>query len=125
MAKITKIWAREILDSRGLPTVEAACQLDSGHIGVVSVPSGTSTGTYEALELRDNDPKRYNGTGVLKAVENVNKIICPALIGKDPTAQEEIDGKLISLDGTENKSKLGANAILAVSEVIAKAAAMV
>jgi len=124
MAKITKIWAREILDSRGLPTVEAACQLDSGHIGVVSVPSGTSTGTYEALELRDNDIKRYNGTGVLKAVANVNKIISPALIGKDPTAQEEIDEKLISLDGTENKSKLGANAILAVSEVIAKAAAM-
>src|SRR4030042_2359019 len=124
MAKITKIWAREILDSRGLPTIEAACQLDSGHIGVVSVPSGTSTGTYEALELRDNDPKRYNGTGVLKAVENVNKIISPALIGKDPTAQEEIDSKLISMDGTENKSKLGANAILAISEVIAKAAAM-
>src|SRR4030066_2431021 len=124
MAKITKIWAREILDSRGLPTIEAACQLDSGHIGVVSVPSGTSTGTYEALELRDNDPKRYNGTGVLKAVENVNKIISPALIGKDPTAQEEIDSKLISMDGTENKSKLGANAILAISEFIAKAAAM-
>ena len=125
MSKITKIWAREILDSRGIPTVEAACQLDSNHIGVVSVPSGTSTGTYEALELRDNDLKRYNGTGVLKAVENVNKIISPALIGKDPTSQEEIDAKLISLDGTENKSKLGANAILAVSEVIAKAAAMV
>src|SRR3989344_5297619 len=118
MAKISKIWAHEILDSRGVPTVEVACQIDSGHIGVSSVPAGTSTGTHEALELRDKDETRYKGLGVLQAVENVNKIFAPAIVGIDPSQQEAIDNKLISIDGTENKSKYGANAILAVSEVV-------
>jgi enolase len=124
MAKITRIWAREILDSRGIPTVEAACQLDTGHVAVSSVPAGASTGTHEALELRDNDPSRFLGKGVLKAVENVNKVLGPAVVGMDPTDQQAIDSKLISLDGTENKSKYGANAILAVSEVVTKVGAM-
>ncbi|MCH7730319.1 phosphopyruvate hydratase [Patescibacteria group bacterium] len=124
MAKIKRIWAREILDSRGIPTVEVACQLDSGHFGVSSVPSGTSTGTHEALELRDKDESRYHGLGVLKAVENINKVFAPAVIGMDPTLQEVIDNKLISIDGTENKRKYGANAILAVSEVVSKVGAI-
>lgn len=125
MPKITGIWAREILDSRGVPTVEVACQLDTGHVLVSSVPSGASTGAHEALELRDQDPARFHGKGVLKAVENVNRIISPQLIGSDPIQQELIDTKLIQLDGTENKTKLGANAILAVSEVVAKAGAAI
>ncbi|MFC1710040.1 phosphopyruvate hydratase [Patescibacteria group bacterium] len=125
MAKIKRIWAREILDSRGIPTVEAACQLDTGHIAVSSVPAGTSTGTYEAVELRDTEDKRYLGKGVLKAVENVNKVLGPAIVGMDPIRQFDIDKKLISLDGTENKSKYGANAILAISIVSVKVAAMV
>jgi enolase len=124
MAKITKVWAREIIDSRGIPTVEAACQLDSGHAMVASVPAGASTGTYEALELRDCDPNRYAGRGVLKAVTNVNKILGPAVQGMDPVEQEKIDKKLIEIDGTENKSKYGANAILAVSNVVAKVGAV-
>ena len=124
MAKILKVWAREILDSRGIPTVESACQLDTGHVAVTSVPAGTSTGTYEALELRDGDEKRYKGKGVLKAVENINKVLGPAIIGMDPSVQEEIDAKLISMDATVNKSKYGANAILAISEVVAKSGAM-
>jgi enolase len=124
MSTIYKIWAREILDSRGIPTIESACQLDTGHIAVASVPAGTSTGTYEALELRDNDEKRYKGMGVLKAVENINKVLAPALYGMDPARQQDIDKKIIDLDGSENKSKYGANAILAISEVVAKAAAM-
>ncbi|MEJ2347722.1 MAG: phosphopyruvate hydratase [Patescibacteria group bacterium] len=124
MAKITRIWAREILDSRGIPTVESACQLDTGHVAVSSVPTGASTGTHEALELRDNDPSRFLGKGVLKAVENVNKVLGPAVVGMDPADQQAIDAKLISLDGTENKSKYGANAILAVSEVVTKVGAM-
>ena len=123
MSKIKQIWAREILDSRGIPTVEAACRLDSGQVTVSSVPAGTSTGSYEAVELRDADPTRYQGLGVIKAVENINKILGPALTNLDPTKQDEIDAKLIKLDGTENRSKLGANAILAVSEVVAKVAA--
>lgn len=125
MAKIVRIWAREIIDSRGVPTIEAACQLDSGHIAVSSVPSGASTGDYEALELRDGDETRYHGRGVLKAVNNINQIIGPAIVraGIDPTAQVQVDQALIQLDGTENKSKLGANSILATSEVICKAAA--
>jgi len=125
MAKIKRIWAREILDSRGIPTVEAACQLDTGHISVSSVPAGTSTGTYEAVELRDTEDKRYLGKGVLKAVENVNKILGPAIVGMDPVRQFDIDKKLISLDGTTNKSKYGANAILSLSIVVSKAGALI
>ncbi|MGB6838839.1 MAG: phosphopyruvate hydratase [Microgenomates group bacterium] len=124
MAKISKIWAREILDSRGIPTVEAACQLDSKHVAVASVPSGTSMGTHEALELRDKDDSRYLGKGVLTAVSNIIKVLGPAVSGMDPVDQQAVDSKLISTDGTENKSKYGANAILAVSAAVAKAGAM-
>ncbi len=124
MAKITRIWAREILDSRGIPTVEAACQLDSGQVTVSSVPAGTSTSSHEALELRDKDNKRFLGKGVLSAVSNVNKVLGPAIVGMDPTNQEKIDDKLKQIDGTENKSKYGANAILAISMVTAKAGAI-
>ncbi|KKS80568.1 MAG: phosphopyruvate hydratase, enolase [Candidatus Woesebacteria bacterium GW2011_GWC1_43_10b] len=124
MAKIVKVWAREILDSRSIPTIEAACQLDTGHIAVSSVPSGASTGSYEALELRDKDPIRYKGKGVLTAVNNVNKILGPAVVGMDPYDQEGIDKKLIGLDGSENKSKLGANSILSVSQAVCKAGAI-
>ncbi len=124
MAKITRIWAREILDSRGVPTVEAACQLDSGQVAVSSVPAGTSTSTHEALELRDKDNKRFLGKGVLAAVSNVNKVLGPAIVGMDPTNQEKIDDKLKQIDGTENKSKYGANSILAISMVTANAGAI-
>jgi len=124
MSKISRIWAREILDSRGTPTVESYCLVDTGQVAISSVPSGISTGTYEAHELRDGDPKRYRGKGVLKAVANVNQVLGPAIVGMDPTNQEEIDKKLIELDGTENKSKLGANSILAVSEVVLKAGSL-
>jgi enolase len=124
MAKITHIWSREILDSRGIPTLETACLLDSGQVAVSSVPAGTSTGTHEALELRDTGNPRYLGLGVLQAVENVNSVLGPALIGMDPADQIGIDKKLIDLDGTENKSKYGANAILSVSEVITKCGAI-
>ena len=123
MAKIRKIQAREILDSRGNPTVEVDVVLDSGIKGRAAVPSGASTGTREAVELRDGDKKRYLGKGVLKAIENVNEIITPELIGKNPKKQKEIDSLMIRLDGTENKAKLGANAILGVSLAVAKAAA--
>ncbi len=123
MAKITRIIGREILDSRGNPTVEADVYLDSGVMGRATAPSGASTGSREALELRDGDKSRYLGKGVLKAVAAVNDVIAPALIGKDPLAQSELDGIMIDLDGTENKETLGANAILAVSLAIAKAAA--
>jgi len=122
MSKIKKVKAREILDSRGNPTVEVDVVLDNGLIGRAAVPSGASTGTREAVELRDGDKKRYLGKGVLKAVENVNKIIAPGLIGKNPKKQKEIDYLMIKLDGTENKAKLGANAILGVSLATAKAA---
>lgn len=121
--KITNIHAREILDSRGMPTVAAEITLDDGVRVEASVPSGASTGENEALELRDNDPSRYNGKGVLTAVQNVNKIIAPVLIGKSVFEQILIDRLMIELDGTENKSRLGANAILAVSLAVAKAAA--
>lgn len=124
MAKITKVWAREIIDSRCHPTVEAACQLDSGHVVAASVPSGASTGSHEALEIRDGDAKRYLGKGVLTAVNNITQIIAPAIIGMDPIEQYKIDEKLIELDGTENKSKLGANATLAVSILACKAGAL-
>lgn len=121
--KIDHIKGREILDSRGNPTVEVDVFLAGGPRGRAAVPSGASTGEHEAVELRDGDPKRYLGKGVLKAVQNVNTVIEKALIGKDACQQEEIDRLLIALDGTENKSKLGANAILGVSLAIARAAA--
>lgn len=124
MATIAKIWAREILDSRGIPTIESACQLDTGHIAVASVPTGTSTSSHEAQEMRDLDPGRFKGKGVLKAVNNINTIIAPALANFDVTDTAKIDKTLIELDGTENKNHLGANAILAVSMVVTKAAAM-
>lgn len=119
---IIDIKAREILDSRGNPTIEAECKLESGTIGRASVPSGASTGTREALELRDNDKKRFGGKGVLKAVNNVNKIIAQEIIGKDCLMQVSIDKIMCELDGTKNKKNLGANAILSVSLSIAKAA---
>ena len=112
--KIKKIKASEVLDSRGNPTVEVNLSVGLQFFRAI-VPSGASTGIHEALELRDDDKKRYNGKGVLKAVNNVNSIISKKLIGKDCTKQKEIDSLLIELDGTDNKSKLGANAILAVS----------
>lgn len=120
---IKKISAREILDSRGTPTVAAEVLLDNGIRAEASVPSGASTGENEAIELRDNDPSRYNGKGVLTAVQNVNKIIAPALVGKSVFDQSLIDHTMIELDGTVNKSRLGANAILAVSLAVARAAA--
>lgn len=122
-AKIANIHAREIIDSRGNPTVEADVTLQSGHIGRAAVPSGASTGSREAIELRDGDNSRYLGKGVLKAVANVNGEIRDALIGKDASDQVAIDQIMIDLDGTENKDRLGANAILAVSMASAKAAA--
>ena len=121
---IKNIRAREILDSRGTPTVETEVVLDSGASAVASVPSGASTGINEALELRDGDMNRYFGKGVLKAVFNVNNIIAPALIGLNVFNQTAIDGIMIDLDGTDNKSVLGANAILSVSLAVAKAAAV-
>ena len=121
--KIKEIHAREILDSRGTPTVEAEVTLESGHIGCAAVPSGASTGENEAIELRDGDPTRYFGKGVLKAVSNVNEIIAPEIIGMSVFEQTAIDRKMRVLDGTETKSRLGANAILAVSLAVAKAAA--
>jgi enolase len=121
--KIQSIHAREILDSRGNPTLEADVILDNGTIGRAAVPSGASTGSHEAHELRDKDPKRYNGKGVLQAVANVNGPIAQALQGADVSDQKNIDDLLIKLDGTDNKEKLGANAILAVSLAAAKAAA--
>lgn len=123
MSEIIYVHAREVLDSRGNPTVEVEIGLDSGVTGSAIVPSGASTGVNEALELRDGDKKRYGGKGVLKAVENVNEKIAEELVGMDPTEQVAIDELMLELDGTENKSKLGANAILAVSMAVAKAAA--
>ena len=122
-ATIEKITAREILDSRGNPTVEATVVARGGAVGVAAVPSGASTGKYEAHEKRDGDPARYHGKGVKQAVSAVKHHIAPALIGKDATRQEEIDALLLELDGTPNKSRLGANAILAVSLATARAAA--
>lgn len=123
MSKIKNIYAREILDSRGNPTVEVELTLESGIKAVASVPSGASTGKNEALELRDNDKNRYHGKGVLKAINNVNNIIKPLLIGKDSLNQEEIDRIMLEKDGTENKEVLGANAILGVSLANLKTAA--
>ena len=123
MSAIVDVVAREILDSRGNPTVEADVLLESGVLGRAAVPSGASTGSREAIELRDGDSKRFGGKGVLKAVEHVNTELCEAIIGVDATEQTFIDQTLIDLDGTENKSRLGANALLAVSMAVAKAAA--
>ncbi len=121
---ITEIYAREILDSRGNPTVEVETVLDCGAIGRASVPSGASTGAFEAVELRDNDKARYMGKGVLLALDNVNEVIAAELEGMDAINQREIDNMMIDLDGTDNKAKLGANAILGVSLSVAKAAAI-
>jgi len=123
MAKIRSVEAWEILDSRGNPTVRASVTLDDGSIGVASVPSGASTGSHEALELRDGE-KRYGGKGVLKAVSNVNFVIAKAVKGMDANDLRKLDATMIALDGTENKSKLGANAILSVSLAVARAAAV-
>lgn len=123
MSLILDIMAREIVDSRGNPTVEVDVILEDGSIGRAAVPSGASTGAHEAVELRDNDKSRYNGKGVLNAVKNVNEDIAEALVGFDATQQRQIDTALIEMDGTANKSRLGANAILGVSLAVAKAAA--
>ena len=123
MPMITEVYAREILDSRGNPTVEVEVCLEDGACGRAAVPSGASTGVHEAVELRDGDKERYLGKGVIKAVDNVNDIIADAIIGLEATRQTEIDELLIRLDGTPNKGRLGANAILGVSMAVAKAAA--
>src|SRR3989338_11664637 len=115
MSAITSIHARQILDSRANPTIETTVILDDRNTGTAAVPSGASTGTHEALELRDNDRKHYMGKGVLTAVRNVETTIVDLLKGKDPSKQKEIDAIMISFDNTQNKSKLGANAILSVS----------
>ncbi len=124
MARIVTVTGREILDSRGNPTVEADVWLEDGSIGRAAVPSGASTGEHEAIELRDGDKTRYLGKGVRKAVENINKKIASAIQGMDASEQEDIDRKMILLDATPNKGKLGANAILSVSMAVAKAAAL-
>ena len=121
---IEDIVARQILDSRGNPTVEVDVRLASGVVGRAAVPSGASTGIYEAIELRDNDKSRFGGKGVTKAVNNVNNIIAPELIGEDASNQYNIDKLMLELDGTDNKSRLGANAILGVSLAVAKAASL-
>jgi enolase 1/2/3 len=123
MARIVSATAREILDSRGNPTVEAEVALDSGARGIAAVPSGASTGVHEAIELRDRDPARYGGLGVLTAVRHVRETLAPLLAGRDPADQRGIDEALIAADGTPNKSRLGANAILGVSLAVAHAAA--
>jgi len=124
-SSIEKVYAREILDSRGNPTVEVDIYTKSGHLGRAAVPSGASTGEYEAIELRDMNSERYLGKGVRKALNNINSIISEAIIGLDVTKQKEVDNMMIKLDGTENKSRLGANAILGVSLAIAHASAKV
>src|SRR5262249_18162308 len=112
MSRIADVRGREIIDSRGNPTLEADVIPDSGVRGRAAVPSGASTGTREAVELRDGDPKRYGGKGVLKAVEHVNTVLRQALVGQDPREQAAIDRRMIELDGSDNKGRLGANAIL-------------
>lgn len=121
MATISQIFAREILDSRAIPTIEVSVGLDSGVWGTASVPSGSSRSKYEAFEMRDGDPKRFNGLGVLKAVSNVTQIIAPKIVGKNIYNQEEIDRLMLQLDGTEEKKNLGGNTILAVSLAVARA----
>ena len=123
MTRIARLAAREILDSRGHPTIEVDVVLENGQVGRAAVPSGASTGRHEALELRDGDPARYGGKGVTKAIRHVHDLIAPALVGKDVEQQALIDQTLIALDGTENKGRLGANAILGASLAVAKAAA--
>ena len=123
MSYIADIHARQILDSRGNPTIEVDVITENNHRGRAAVPSGASTGIHEAVELRDGDKRVYGGKGVLKAVANVNDIIADQLIGMPVNEQASIDARLIDMDGTENKSKLGANALLAVSMAVAKAAA--
>jgi enolase len=125
MSVIQGVFAREVLDSRGIPTIECFVWLDTGHVVSSTAAAGTSVGKHEALELRDNDPNRMAGKGVLTAVNNINQTIAPQLIGKDPTNQVEIDQLIISLDGTESKSNLGANALIAVSQAVLKAGAAV
>src|SRR5512133_527607 len=122
-SRIEAVRARQILDSRGNPTVEVDVQVDSGEVGRAAVPSGASTGRFEAVELRDGDPNAWPGKGVGKAVENVRTEIAPALIGLDAAEQSAVDSALLALDGTKNKSRLGANAILGASLATAKAAA--
>ena len=122
MSNISKTTAREILDSRGNPTIEVDILLSDGSIGRASVPSGASTGSKEVVELRDRDLSRYNGLGVLKAVEIINQTIAPEIIGKSALDQNEIDNLLIEMDGTHNKSLLGGNSILGISMAIARAA---
>jgi enolase len=124
MTEIINVAAREILDSRGNPTVEVEVAVASGHLGRAAVPSGASTGEREALELRDGDKKRYLGKGVLKAVRNVNALIGPAIVGMDASDQASLDARMIALDGTKTKSKLGANAVLGVSLAAARAASL-
>ena len=123
MASIKSVNAREILDSRGNPTIEAEVVLVDGNAGIASVPSGASTGKYEAVELRDGDKRRYRGLGVLKAIEHVNNEIASAIVGMSALEQAAIDERLIELDGTANKARLGANALLAISLAVAKAGA--
>ncbi|RLA11830.1 MAG: phosphopyruvate hydratase, partial [Gammaproteobacteria bacterium] len=123
MVKIAKIIGREIMDSRGFPTIEAEVTLSSGAFGRAAVPSGASTGSREAIELRDGDASRYQGKGVRQAVTNVNELIAPQLLDMDAADQAGIDQAMIDLDGTDNKAKLGANAILAVSLAVVKAVA--
>ncbi len=125
MDKIKAVNAREILDSRGTPTIETTIWSENGHGAIASIPSGASTGRQEAVELRDNDPKRFGGKGVLKAVANVNKIIAPNIIGLSPTKQNKVDQILLNLDNTKNKSRLGANAILSVSQAVCELGALV
>src|SRR3989344_7721171 len=115
MAKITQVKGREILDSRGNPTVEVMVALEDGTVARAGVPSGASTGAFEAVELRDNDPNRYNGLGVLNAIAHINTEIAQTVIGLEAADQKTVDAKMITLDGTENKSRLGANALLGVS----------
>ncbi len=123
-SEIEKVWARQIIDSRGNPTVEVEVTLTDGSVGRGTSPSGASTGEFEALELRDGDASRYGGKGVQKAVDNVNQIIAPALVGADAADTYAVDRIMLDLDGTKDKSKLGANAILAVSIAAARAAAV-
>src|SRR5437899_9906068 len=121
--RITRIDAREILDSRGNPTIEVDVRVENGALGRASVPSGASTGEHEAIELRDGDKRRYQGKGVLQAVENVNTALAQDLGGREAGEQSRIDDHMIALDGTSNKGRLGANAILAVSMAVCRAAA--
>lgn len=124
MATIQGIWAREVLDSRGIPTIECTLWLDTGGIVAASVPTGSSIGKYESVEVRDRDQNRFLGKGVTQAVQSINTLIAPQLIGKDPTSQQEIDQLLINLDGTAKKEKLGANTLLAVSQAVIKGGAL-